>query len=555
MYSPYPALNDRARGWLRFLYDKATTVDDWSSSGTPNEWWDRTSTAPMASFPRFDLSESTYALIMMADQTPAWREVYGRISNELCARHTTHWAAVDWLTQIGPDPDRERYPDAWYESLIPEHVRGQYDVPGWTANGIEPWGLEPDPIGATGNLFFRGFFNLVLSVHKYISGQDRWEHPFKMVGYRDQEFDWTHQGIAEYLSGQWGERPEGPHCENTKIWPYCLTAAGLGLQLFDMNSGRNTHRVFDAWQEYARDNYMSVNDKGELEWFTMYYDPVLGHHHTRGAVSGLPVSLYMLPQNRSFASFLYEAAVTTLGWNNPRMPIVRLPDPRLLLIGLIMARELGDHTTAGRLNVFAENNFEPLFFGEDKERFGWWFGLGENWPRGQLSSLMMMNEIGSAGAWSQAFNNPLLDKFYQPTVSAVDFPSLGLSQAWNDLSSGVLHVATYAATASRGGETTQFAIENLPDATQVVILCDGEKFDGFRVLNAHKIKIETTINEHRFQIYTGCHKTIVTGDAVNRMSNLDQVVPLQNIEAKIFRPETLVASIRTSSISTCCPCC
>ena len=32
------ALNARARGWLRHLWDKATTPDDWSSSGTPHEW-------------------------------------------------------------------------------------------------------------------------------------------------------------------------------------------------------------------------------------------------------------------------------------------------------------------------------------------------------------------------------------------------------------------------------------------------------------------------------------------------------------------------------------
>ena len=93
--SPYPTLSARSRGWLRFLWDKATTPDDWSSAGTPHDWWDRASTEPMCAFPRFDLSESTYALIMMADQTPAWREVYGRISEELCARFTTHWAAVD----------------------------------------------------------------------------------------------------------------------------------------------------------------------------------------------------------------------------------------------------------------------------------------------------------------------------------------------------------------------------------------------------------------------------------------------------------------------------
>lgn len=64
-------LNERARGWLRHLWRKATTADDWSRDGEPHPWWDRKSVAPMLSFPRFDLSESAYGLLLMADATPA----------------------------------------------------------------------------------------------------------------------------------------------------------------------------------------------------------------------------------------------------------------------------------------------------------------------------------------------------------------------------------------------------------------------------------------------------------------------------------------------------
>ncbi|MGH8691336.1 MAG: hypothetical protein ACREUS_09945, partial [Burkholderiales bacterium] len=168
----HPELNPRARGWLTHLWEKATTADDWSRAGEPHPWWDRYSTVPMLNFPRFDLSESTYALAIMADTTPAWREVYTRIADELVARHTTFWAAVDWLTQIGHDPKRADYPAWIMKALVPQHLRGQYDAPGWTANGVQPWGLQPDPIGADGFLFFRGFFNLVLSVYAYVSGDD-----------------------------------------------------------------------------------------------------------------------------------------------------------------------------------------------------------------------------------------------------------------------------------------------------------------------------------------------------------------------------------------------
>ena len=160
----YPALNERARGWLRFLWTKATTADDWTEDGEPYPWWDRYSSPPTLNFPRFDLSESSYGLAVMADQTPAWREIYTRILDDLVARHTTYWAAIDWLTQIGHDPRRDSYPQEWIDMYIPEHLVGIYDIPGWTANGVAPWGLQPDPVGADGMLFFKGFFSLLLSL-------------------------------------------------------------------------------------------------------------------------------------------------------------------------------------------------------------------------------------------------------------------------------------------------------------------------------------------------------------------------------------------------------
>ena len=139
--SELQGLNPRARGWLRFIWDKATTQDDWSSSGEPNAWWDKSSTPPMCSFPRFDVSETSYALPLMVDQTPAWREVYTRIADELVGRYTTYWGAIDWLTYIGHSPHQDGYPPEWLV-FMPEHMRGRYDPPGWTANGVLPWGLH-----------------------------------------------------------------------------------------------------------------------------------------------------------------------------------------------------------------------------------------------------------------------------------------------------------------------------------------------------------------------------------------------------------------------------
>jgi hypothetical protein len=212
-------LDDRSLGWLRYLHRKATTPDDWSREGAPHPHWDDRTGVPMLSWHRFDLVDSSYAMALMSDRTPAWREVYAEILDELVTRHTGWRAAEDWLSQLGPDPDRAEYPDE-YRPLIPESRWGEYDVPGWTANGIEPYGVQLDPIAADGMLFFKGFFTLLLGIHRYVSGDPKWDQPFDMIRDGDTTFRWTHSGVAAHLADQWHNRQIGCHCENTKIWPY-----------------------------------------------------------------------------------------------------------------------------------------------------------------------------------------------------------------------------------------------------------------------------------------------------------------------------------------------
>lgn len=507
MTNDFPRLDDRARGWLRFIWDKATTVDDWSVEGEPHAWWDRYSTPPMCSLGRFDLHETGYTLPVMCDITPAWREAYSKIADELVARHTTFQAAIDWLTMIGHDPDQANYPPEWL-AVLPEHLRGHYDSPGWVANGVEPWGLQPDPIGSDGNNFFRGFFNLLLCFYRYVSGDSKWEQPFKVAGYQNRLFEWDHHQLVSFMHDQWAERPQGVHCENTKIWPFCVSGAGVGMQLYDGIHGTNTDWVYERWIEYAHKHYLGQDRKGNLEWFAFYYDPLERSMCTLrddvGAYAAIAITLYVLPRDRVFATKLYEMAVNKLGWNAPSKPLLQLhPDPRWLTLGIITARELGDDVTEARLRKAAESTFEPRFFGPDGDHFGWWFNFGEDWPRGQLSSLMVLSELGEPGAWSRVFTQPNLDKFSLPTVSDVDYPDVGLAQCWNDLDQGVLWVETYCATASRQGKSTQFTVSGLPEPAAVEITLDGEHFDAWTVSAEDAIEIRSDIATHHLRIKTG----------------------------------------------------
>ncbi len=216
-------LSDRSLGWLRFLDRKASTPDDWSHAGEPHPHWDDRSDAPMASWHRFDLVDSSYALGLMAQRTPAWTERYVSILDQLIERHTGWWSAADWFTQHGNDPERASYPNT-FRPLIPDELWGAYDAPGWTANGVEPWGLQNDPIAADGMLFYKGFFLVLLGVRSMIahaaSDDDRWNRPFAMFPDEEESYTWTHSRIAEHLSRQWQASPKGCHCENTKVWPF-----------------------------------------------------------------------------------------------------------------------------------------------------------------------------------------------------------------------------------------------------------------------------------------------------------------------------------------------
>jgi hypothetical protein len=495
--TPYPALNRRTLGWLRLLWEKATTADDWTSNGVPHPWWDRYTAPVVLSYGRFDLSFSAYGILMMADQTPAWREVYTRITDDFARRYPTYWGAIDWLTQIGDDPKRSRYPQSILATL-PPNLRGNYNRFGWVANGTDPWGLQKDPIGADGYLFYRGWLHLLLGTYKYVSGDDKWTKPFKVTGYGDEEFDWDHHRLATRLDEQYRARPEGPQCENTKIWFYCNMAAALGMYLYDRVYGKSTHRSAENFLEYARKNYVGVSNDGRLEWVTSYYDPIVNWKLNGPAGGGMNVAFLLAPQNREFATFMYEAAANASGVRAVNAQV------RANTALLLMARELGDSAVADKLKAAADRESDPRFFGKSNEMFGWWTNFPtEGYPRGQASATLMVSEIGRPGDWLRALQTPFMDKFAAPTVEGVSFPAMGLYRAWNDPGTGTLNVGTYAASPDKRGGATSFNVTNLPNANSVRITVDGQPYARFVVTGPSSVRIDTTIDTREFRIVTG----------------------------------------------------
>ncbi|MEY2424328.1 MAG: hypothetical protein QOI95_4395 [Acidimicrobiaceae bacterium] len=410
---------------------------------------------------RFDLIDSTYAVAMMADRTPAWREVYGRILDELIFRHTGWWAAQDWLTQIGHDPDRANYPDL-YRFLIPAHLWGEYDVPGWTANGIEPWGLQMDPIGADGNLFFKGFFLVMLGLHLRTTGDDRWNEPFDIVRDGENTFSWFHSAIAEHLHGQWRAAPHGCHCENTKVWPFCLAGAGLGLQLHDLLRGTNHHEVFDTWySQVCRSRYLHL-DGDELPFaVTLYYDPILDVHHEVPVMAGMVPALYLAPQVPDDARRLFEAGTAQVGLWNPAGSVAP-PGPRMAGMSLWLAREWGLASLDRALAHAVDERYQPAWDRASGE-FTWGFGLDEEHPRGQYNGTMAAAQVASEGSWWRLANVGPGNRFVEPTVVGVDFPTVALSEARWDPERRELRVSTEPINDAALGRPTSFRVERLAE--------------------------------------------------------------------------------------------
>lgn len=215
---------------------------------------------------------------------------------------------------------------------------------------------------------------------------------------------------------------------------------------------------------------------------------------------------YIYPQRPEWGLWLYEQSVRKLGWSNPKARLNQfIPDPRVTSIALLMAHELGDDVTATRLRDYVEEHCEPRSFGEENDRFGFFFGWGEPYPRGQQSALLMLPEVGGRGAWSRWSNDANLAKFAAPTVEGVDYPSVGLSVARNDLDRGELLIQTYAATPSHAGRSTSVRVVQLPDVDTVAITCDGEEFTAWGAAGPGSIELDLTIGDHMLVVRTGYH--------------------------------------------------
>jgi len=292
------------------------------------------------------------------------------------------------------------------------------------------------------------------------------------------------------------------------------------------------HGAARKWIAQFKRRYLQRDAaSGRISKVTMYFDPTLHRHLAHNTFIGLGVAWYLVPQDEALARELYLAAVAQAGWRDRSKPAVGNV-LMFAILGLLLAQEFGDAAVADYLRQGIEAVAEPRHFGAGGSEFGYFFHLGERFPRGQLSALLMCAEVLAPGQWRSIFrsNGRRRRRSRDVTVQGVEFPALGICRAEN-ASAGTgermtLTVDTYVGMKARAGSATSFHVTNLPlcsgdDAAKVAakaaassgsdhgggvvrsgvsVECDGRPFNAWRVVGDRRIEIATTIAAHHFVV-------------------------------------------------------
>jgi hypothetical protein len=220
--------------------------------------------------------------------------------------------------------------------------------------------------------------------------------------------------------------------------------------------GTDHHRAFDAWWEYAKDNYVTW-DNGAPTGVDLYYDPVVNEHVGRGPIGLIAPTWYFAPQRPEVAKMGWQTAAAAAGLLADG-PVLGLDDPATAVMLLQIAGEFADEGTRSRLWEAAEEHIEPTW-DRDRGEFILGFKLNEPHPRGQYNARAMAGWVATPGAWSQIFNEPNLTKFDEPAVAGVDFPRIALSEArWDGRA---MHLAAHPINEAAAATTTLMRLTNL----------------------------------------------------------------------------------------------
>eukprot|EP00658_Telonema_sp_P-2_P084757 TRINITY_DN94_c0_g2_i3.p1 TRINITY_DN94_c0_g2~~TRINITY_DN94_c0_g2_i3.p1 ORF type:complete len:210 (-),score=51.10 TRINITY_DN94_c0_g2_i3:300-929(-) len=184
------------------------------------------------------------------------------------------------------------------------------------------------------------------------------------------------------------------------------------------------------------------------------------------------------------------------------LTIIGMP---LLQLAHTLAIEFGDRSTETRMSQLLARIVEPRFFHDGS--FGFFYFLKEQWPRGQLTALLMTSEFTGERRWERLFANlNFKDRFVAPAVEGVDSNMIVLSQAHNCRDSASLTIETHAVSDQVAGESTEFQVVRIPtlqSTRPVTVECDGWPFEDWELAGDNAIVIRCQAKRAKFVVYTG----------------------------------------------------
>ena len=551
----YPSLSEEALGQLKMAWRLAHVDDDWSKGGTVSDAWDRWTMWPyMAKF-TYDLTYAVRMLGMMAQQTPAWREVYGEAGDLFNQRMTQYVAWYDWVEQKGLDPNRASYPYFYYRHTMPPGMAGVYNAPGYCGNGLSTAmdGLlqsvvvapvtpnpghpyvhqhspgvgrtyDPDPVyaGGASNMMYRGYFLEQIGHMRQITGDPKYDQPYHLVYDDEIQYHYTAEQIAAGMAGDFMKPMDsngslmrmGIDCEVGKTFPICISVGGLGMLMHDKAHGTDYVSAYEDWLKFATENWLSgdPDENGYFRSHTVYYDRDINYPLNRPenqfAAFWTSVAVQISLFDQPYSERLYESAIRYFGRKGPDGSLRLVVPPEIAgpldlhdlwgtAAALVYAHEFGDSEREEQILAWYEQQYEPTY---DDGEFYWQFGVHEPWPRQIPNHWSALALIGGPGAFARMYQETDTKRFTEPTVVGIDYPTVSVRQAFYDREANLLSVGICrGSNAAAVSSPTTFRVSKLA-STDCDVTCDGELFTDWSSNGAGEIVIRTTVDDHHFLV-------------------------------------------------------
>lgn len=507
-----PTLTDEAMGWLAYQRRRTSeyAAGKWTKDDVVHKSWDNFTGAPIDNYYRYDLTFGSYAIALMAEHTPAWREAYTEFFDISLQRFMEYWTFFDWVQNKGEDPNRLNYPDMFYDVFMPKGFKGKYDSPGWAGNGLAPYEYDPDPVRANGscNVMYKGYLSLLAGLYGYISGDDKYDHPFKITYDDSLVFEYDNARLNELIADQFYNSASGLSCEVTKAFGWCNTLAGMGLRLHDITHGTEHVAAYYDFAGWFRKNYLVGGEGTEpIERFALYHDKThkftlndpehqFAHNYMGTAMNGAGLI-------RELYHRLYEGGMQQFfcpqedgsAWVTG-MPGMGIDFHYATCTAFAASKEYGDLERNAALRAWIRKTYKPTW---DTERGEFYHHItqdteGDKWPRAQYNSWLMNGYIiTKPGQWASLFQNPNTAKFREPTLEGVDFPTVRPRQAYYDADRRTLFVSITSCERAKLGEPTSFRMTNLLP-TRYRLTVDGESSD--LEPRGGEITVDTKVGAH-----------------------------------------------------------